>query len=59
MTNAEWTLKATKILLITIFIALVANTQIVISKKLDKLIELNTPEAIQLIVPDKPLLEDK
>ena len=28
-------------------------------ERLDKLIELNTPEAIQLIVPDKPLLEDK
>lgn len=30
-----------------------------LGQKLDKLIELNTPEAIQLIVPDKPLLEDK
>ena len=29
-----------------------------VSKKLDKLIELNTPEAIQLIVPEKPLLEN-
>lgn len=30
-----------------------------LGQKLDKLIELNTSEAIQLIVPDKPLLEDK
>ena len=30
-----------------------------LGEKLDKLIELNTPEAIQLIVPEKPLLEDK
>lgn len=30
-----------------------------INGKLDRLIELNQPEAIQLIVPDKPLLEDK
>ena len=28
-------------------------------ERLDELIKLNTPEAIQLIVPDKPLLEDK
>ena len=30
-----------------------------LSQKLDRLIELNTPEAIQLIVPEKPLLEDR
>ena len=28
-----------------------------LADELDKLIEVNTPETIQLIVPDKPLLE--
>lgn len=58
MMNAEWILKTTKILLLTILIVLVANTQTVILKKLDKLIELNTPECIN-VVPDKPLMEEK
>lgn len=56
MTNAEWILKTTKILLLTILIVLIANTQTVILKKLDKLIELNTPECIN-IVPEKVLIE--
>ena len=56
MMNAEWILKTTKILLLTILIVLVANTQTVILKKLDKLIELNTPECIN-VVPEKVLIE--
>ena len=56
MTNAEGILKTTKILLLTILIVLIANTQTVILKKLDKLIELNTPECIN-VVPEKVLIE--
>ena len=58
MTNTEWVIEINKMILVTILIVIVAITQIKISKKLDKLIELNTPEAIQLVVPEKPLLED-
>lgn len=59
MTNTEWVIEINTMILVTILIVIVAITQIKISKKLDKLIELNTPEAIQLIVPDRPLLEEK
>lgn len=59
MKNAEWIIMMSELILTTILIVLVAITQISIAKKLDKLIELNTPEAIQLIVPEKPLLENR
>lgn len=57
MKNAEWIIMMSELILTTILIVLVAITQISLGKKLDKLIELNTPEAIQLIIPEKPLLE--
>ena len=58
MTNSEFLLETTKIILITILIVLIGIVNFKINQKLDKLIELNKPEYINF-VPDKPLLEDK
>lgn len=58
MTNSEFLLETTKIILITILIVLIGIVNFKINQKLDKLIELNTPEYINFIL-DKPLLEDK
>ncbi len=43
--------------IVAITAIIITITVLDISIKIDKLIELNQPEAIQLIVPDKPLLE--
>lgn len=59
MTNSEFLLEITKIILITALIVLLGIVNFKINQKLDKIIELYTPEAIQLIVSDKPLLEEK
>lgn len=51
----------TSIVATTVLVSLISvcSTLNNINNKLDKLIELNTPEAIQLVVPEKPLLEEK
>jgi hypothetical protein len=52
MNNSYWILKATGLILIAILIMIIAITQIEIINKLDKLIELNTPEFVNVIPED-------
>lgn len=54
----EVIMKETLIAIILFVLAMLFFCEISIIKKLDKLIELNTPEYIN-IVPEKPLLENK
>ena len=52
MTNSEFLLETTKIILLIILIVLIGVVNLKINQKLDELIKLNTPEIIH-IVPDQ------
>lgn len=52
MTDSEFLLEITKIILITILIVLLGIINFKINQKLDEIIKLNTPEIIH-IVPDQ------
>lgn len=55
MTNSEFLLEVTKIILITILIILISIVNFNIGQKIDEIIKLNTPEVIK-IVPENYIL---
>ena len=59
MDTIEIILLLVKELIVLCLVVIMTIGIVKVNKKLDKIIELSTPEAIQLIVPEKPLLEEK